>query len=303
MAQQYAIPGQTASAPVDPRVKKAFLRTLSRGEAPEGGYNYLLGGKRFTDMSRHPGTLNRSGKYASTAAGQYQFLKSTWDDETRKYGYKDFSEKTQDDAAWNYAKDTYAQNTGRDLQTDLSSNDPAILAGVAQALKGRWPSLPGGSQDNWKGANFADVYAKNLARVNTDGVPNADAAPDPTPNVGAGDSAYKLPVPADPTSNAGSGAGDYAPVATSDTGTGKDVEKAKKKDYGDIAGDAFEGLGKMFAASASQNARAPAGSTTVPAAAAPVPPGVQPMVDPRRAEMQRQQLALAMQRLNSGKLV
>jgi hypothetical protein len=41
---------------------------------------------------------------------------------------------------------------------------------------------------------------------------------------------------------------------------------------------------------------------TVPAPALQAPAGVVPMVDPRAVENQRQQLATAMQRLNSGRL-
>jgi hypothetical protein len=52
-----------------------------------------------------------------------------------------------------------------------------------------------------------------------------------------------------------------------------------------------------------KNARTPSGPANVAAAQLPIPQGPAPMIDAKHAEMQRQQLALAMQRLNSGRLV
>ena len=96
------------------------------------------------------------GPTGTAAAGQYQFLPSTWNEQAQKYGYKDFKPETQDAAAWNYANDVYKQKSGKDLMTDLMSRDPATLNSISQTLSGAWPSLPGGSQpnDNWKGQNF-----------------------------------------------------------------------------------------------------------------------------------------------------
>jgi hypothetical protein len=69
-------------------------------------------------------------------------------------------------------------------------------------------------------------------------------------------------------------------------------------------GEAISGLGQAVAGTGL--ARDPYATTTarapVPLAPLPPPPTVAPMVDPRVAENQRQQLALAMQRLNSGRL-
>jgi len=61
-----------------------------------------------------------------------------------------------------------------------------------------------------------------------------------------------------------------------------------------LTGASPSGRGNMYAT-------APAASTTVPIPVTPTPTMV-PLVDPRAAEAQRQQLAMAMQRLNSGRL-
>jgi len=71
-------------------------------------------------------------------------------------------------------------------------------------------------------------------------------------------------------------------------------------------GEAISGLGAALTGASPSSrgnmyAAAPAASTTVPIPVTPTPAMV-PMVDPRAAEVQRQQLAAAMQRLNSGRL-
>jgi hypothetical protein len=68
--------------------------------------------------------------------------------------------------------------------------------------------------------------------------------------------------------------------------------------------EAIKGLGQATAATGlARNPTATAPISPVPVAPTPPPAQVVPMVDPRVADNQRQQLALAMQRLNSGRLV
>jgi hypothetical protein len=228
--------------------------------------------------------LNSSPYGSSTAAGKYQFLKRTWDEEAGKYGYKDFKPETQDTAAWNLARDIYKQKTGQNLEEVLASGDPVAINNISKVLGPTWTSLPGGPQpnSNWKGQNFADVYNQNL------GTSDVSTAADSS-------------EPLDPTPNVGSGASDYS---TSVTTADADKDKKKKKtDYRDALGEGLEKLGAGYASANKDTAARAASSTTVPAAALPAPPAPMSMVDPKMIEMQRQQLALAMQRLNSGKLV
>jgi hypothetical protein len=68
--------------------------------------------------------------------------------------------------------------------------------------------------------------------------------------------------------------------------------------------EAISGLGQAITGSGKGLYNvAPAQIAPVPVAPTPPPPNVVPMVDPRMANNQRQQLALAMQRLNAGRLV
>ncbi len=77
---------------------RGLLDTIAGTESP--GYNVMYGGRRFTDMSQHPnmavpiGSGPNAGQ-ASTAAGRYQFLKSTWDEAAAATGAKDFSPAKQ----------------------------------------------------------------------------------------------------------------------------------------------------------------------------------------------------------------
>jgi hypothetical protein len=115
-------------------------------------------------------------------------------------------------------------------------------------------------------------------------------------------------APLDPTPNVGSGAKDYE-TNTASTTTPKDDEKTKddkkKKSYGEAAGEAIEGIGKLYSEGpVAKNAARASGPMNVPTTmtGGGMGMGPQPMVDARLAEAQRQQLAFAMQRLNTGRL-
>lgn len=60
--------------------QKAVLATVRYAEGTAGpmGYQTMFGGGTFSDMSRHPNKVVRSGGYASAAAGAYQFMPGTW---------------------------------------------------------------------------------------------------------------------------------------------------------------------------------------------------------------------------------
>ena len=274
----------------DPR--KAFLATIATGEAPKGAYGMINGRGTTADLSKHPGGV----------AGQYQFKDSTWAEQAAKYGYKDFKPETQDTAAWNYAKDVYKTKSGRDLETDLKTGDPTTLNNISKSLAGTWTSLPGGAEtnSNWKNKDFASVYKANLGTGNT-------AGPlDPTPNIGSGASDYDKGTSfpnVDPTPNAGSGASDYGGGAVADAGASAGGGMDFGKGMGGV-GDLFSGLGDIFGKGpVAQNAATKSGPANLPLTVLPTPPDPMPMIDPKRADAQRQLLAAALQRLNSGRLV
>ena len=132
-----------------------FLQRLS-GPESGGDYAVMYGGTRFDPALGHPnnavpittGPDAGSGK-TSSAAGRYQFIAPTWQSAAAAAGVdpKDFSPATQDRVAWSHAGQTYKGATGRDLDTDLQSSDPAVRRGIEVALRGQWPSLPGGGQE------------------------------------------------------------------------------------------------------------------------------------------------------------
>lgn len=76
---------------------------------------------------------------------------------------------------------------------------------------------------------------------------------------------------------------------------------AAGKGFGEGLGDAFSGLGSALGKSAGAGTGS-VGSTLIPMAQLTPPGAPVPTVDPKLLESQKQQLALAMQRLNSGKL-
>lgn len=294
-------PPAVAAANADDRYKRAFLSSIAKGEA--GGYDVNYGGGKFSDFSKHPGRKVTAGGHTSDAAGRYQFLGSTWKEQAAKYGYKDFQPATQDTAAWNYAKDVYAQNTkGRDLMADLKTGDPKLMAGVSNALKGVWPSLPGGSQMGpaWAGKQFGDVYkgfydadsgpAKEtqLASLPPDTGINSDGTPTVEIPAVAG------PPPSAPTEIAAAPAAASTPDAGGKGGGGA-------PSLGEGLGDIFGGMGQMAGGKSPGSAMGSVGSTILPVPPSHAP-GPVPMFDPKQADEQRRMLAMAMQRLNSGKL-
>lgn len=142
-----------------PKEAYDLLDLIAGTESP--GYDVIYGGQRVEDLSRHPG-INvpiahgpNAGK-TSSAAGRYQFIKSTWEDQANKLGLQDFSPESQDLAAWNLANEEYARQTGGDLLTDLQERggpDRDILG----ALRKQWTSLPGGIEENARYRNGQNV--------------------------------------------------------------------------------------------------------------------------------------------------
>ena len=85
----------------DPNVLK-FLNLIARPQRTEKyGYNTAFGGNYFGDLSQHPNIKKKftqtDGKVNSSgASGRYQFLNSTWNGVSKKYGLEDFGAVNQD---------------------------------------------------------------------------------------------------------------------------------------------------------------------------------------------------------------
>lgn len=117
-----------------------FLDTISSAEGTGGGYNIIVGGKKFTDYSAHPNIVGYTGPEGpSTAAGKYQITKQTWDEYAKKMDITDFSPVSQDKIAFQLAKDRYKVKTkGRDLELDLSYNNYRY---IREALQDTWTGI------------------------------------------------------------------------------------------------------------------------------------------------------------------
>ncbi len=84
---------------------RAFLDTIAYAEGTlnEQGYKTLYNYGFFTSFKDHPRrircSLNNGELLCSSAAGRYQFLKSTWKRIAQKIGARDFTPENQDRGA------------------------------------------------------------------------------------------------------------------------------------------------------------------------------------------------------------
>lgn len=140
-------PNTTLAAADLPPEAAALLGTIAGTESPD--YNTLNGGEKFSGYADHPGRVGVGG--TTTAAGRYQFVKGTWDRAKAALGLTDFSPASQDRAAWWLAQEDYKSRTGRNLQADLQSKDPATIAGVRRNLTSTWDGLNSLSDDAFNG--------------------------------------------------------------------------------------------------------------------------------------------------------
>src|SRR5579859_7837365 len=180
---------QTSITPNAASLLSTIRGSESNGTNPNS-YNLIVGGKRFTNYDDHPGVVGVVTKNGpSTAAGAYQFTKTTWNDVATRYGALldrgadgkvSFTPQNQDKAAWLLAQDVYSRKTGGNLEADLS--DPAKHNQVMNALSGTWTSLPGGIEaNNATGSRVSALrgYLKNLKGLADKylmaGVPPAEA--------------------------------------------------------------------------------------------------------------------------------
>lgn len=138
----------TADTSLTPN-QRALLDTIAVGnpikdknywESP--GYNTIVGGGTFDNFSDHPRVFGTS---ASTAAGRYQFTKTTWDDVVSRYNKQnpdnpitDFNPMNQDRAALFLAEERYRNNTGRNLSDDLA-NPPENMGELIKVGLGQGP--------------------------------------------------------------------------------------------------------------------------------------------------------------------
>ncbi|MCP9834567.1 MULTISPECIES: glycoside hydrolase family 104 protein [unclassified Cyanobium] len=133
---QPALAAATGPYGVTPE-RRALLNTIRFAEGTwiggsQEGYRVLYGGDRFGDLSRHPDIVVRR-RYASAAAGAYQFLPTTWDQAAEELQLRDFRPASQDQAALHLVQERGA------LQ---SFDRHGLTAEVLARLAPEWASLP-----------------------------------------------------------------------------------------------------------------------------------------------------------------
>lgn len=125
----------------NPNVQK-FLRVVGQAEGTVGDkiadpYRVGFGGATLESLDSHPNVLvpftqTDGTKNKTSAAGAYQFIKPTWDEEANELGLTDFSPRSQDLAAINRLRKRGA------LDDVLNGRMDAAVA----KLGNEWASLP-----------------------------------------------------------------------------------------------------------------------------------------------------------------
>ena len=118
--------------------RRALLDTIrfAEGTWANGnpvGYRIMFGGRTFSDLSRHPDRVNYSARYASAAAGAYQFMPFTWRSARKALKLNSFGPQEQDQAAlW------LVEKRGALPEIDRGRFSPK----VAHRLSPEWASFP-----------------------------------------------------------------------------------------------------------------------------------------------------------------
>ena len=145
--------------------RRALLNTIryAEGTWKQGheGYRTLYGGGRFSSLAKHPDVVVLK-RYASAAAGAYQFLPGTWREAANKLSLRSFKPHNQDQAAL-YLID----RRGVLDQVDRKGLTREVMA----VLSKEWASFPSHNglsaygQPVKKATELANFYANNLKQL------------------------------------------------------------------------------------------------------------------------------------------
>jgi lysozyme len=158
----YSGSGAGSGASTGTKEQRAMLDAIAFAEGtrdqPNNGYKTLFGFGQFDDYSRHPDKVVRSGRYASAAAGRYQFMPGTFNRLAKKLGLKDFSPASQDKAAIELARE-YGVTQELLVKEGMSPRVSALLGR-------QWASFPGKTigldQPTQKLKSVQQAYQKSL---------------------------------------------------------------------------------------------------------------------------------------------
>ena len=155
--------------------RRALLNTIRYAEGTwangdDIGYWIMFGGGLMPHLERHPDRVVRSRRYASAAAGAYQFMPFTWRMVSQALGIERFGPQVQDQAAI-----FLIQRRGALALADQGRFTPQL----AHQLAPEWASFPTLAGSSFYGQpvkRFQDLqrfYEQNLAQL------RAGVAPDP----------------------------------------------------------------------------------------------------------------------------
>jgi muramidase (phage lysozyme) len=118
--------------------RRALLNTIRFAEGTwkggrDLGYRVMFGGGLMASLDRHPNRVIRSSRYASAAAGAYQFMPFTWDLVKRSIGVQGFGPEAQDQGALFLVQRRKAMGL-----TDTGVMSPKLAALLAP----EWASFP-----------------------------------------------------------------------------------------------------------------------------------------------------------------
>ena len=158
----------------DPYIR-ALMRTISAAESnTKDPYRLLYGGRRVRNLGVHPDKCIRivngpNKDDCTTAAGRYQFLTTTWEEQARAYHpdrpawyelweHPSFEPQYQDQVVYAWLRD--ADVWGVDISQRLREGR---VEEVLELLSGTWTSLGYGIETNSMSALLPQIYDEMLA--------------------------------------------------------------------------------------------------------------------------------------------
>ena len=136
--------------------RRALLNTIRYAEGTwkggmDVGYRVMFGGGLMSSLDRHPDRVIYSTRYASAAAGAYQFMPFTWSLVRRSIGVVGFGPEAQDQGALFLIQRRKALGL-----TDAGTLTPVLTAMLAP----EWASFP-----TLSGRSFYGQPVKKYARL------------------------------------------------------------------------------------------------------------------------------------------
>ncbi|MEB3264062.1 MAG: endolysin [Synechococcus sp.] len=147
--------------------RRALLNTIRYAEGTwanggDLGYWIMFGGGLMDSLERHPNRVVRSARYASAAAGAYQFMPFTWTMASRALGLAGFHPHAQDQAAL-----FLVQRRGALALADQGELTPQLVAKLAPEWAS-FPTLAGSSYYGQPVKRYEELrrfYQANLERL------------------------------------------------------------------------------------------------------------------------------------------